>query len=196
MGNEQSAGNATSTSVTPKTPVYHPNITVVNSGPIAGSGSGTTASNTSISDDTDLNKLAAIPKFLPILRSSINQQNDPVQIPHLENRSLLQLSMRLQTHFRSCAEVIQTEQIQLISRMKEVDTRSNAVQQRMIDKQKRFTNYCEHSKKLRDVATSLKRLDQSLTTLAERMRVINLCLPSDDQLPSLSFRNQSSTPSS
>jgi hypothetical protein len=32
-----------------------------------------------------LNKLAAIPKFLPILRSSINLQNDPTQIPHLEN---------------------------------------------------------------------------------------------------------------
>jgi len=103
--------------------------------------------------------------------------------------------MRLQTHFRFCAEVIQTEQTQLITRMKEVDTRSNAVQQRLIDKQKRFTSYCEQSKKLRDVASSLKRLDQSLTDLAERMRVINLCLPPDDQLPPLSFRNKPTTSS-
>ncbi len=99
--------------------------------------------------------------------------------------------MRLQTHLRFCAEIVQTEQIQLITRMKEVDTRSNAVQQRLIDKQKRFTGYCEQSKKLRDVATSLKRLDQSLTDLADRMCAINLCLPPDEQLPALSFRNKS-----
>ena len=104
--------------------------------------------------------------------------------------------MRLQTHFRFCAEAIQTEQTQLVTRMKEVDTRSNAVQQRLIDKQKRFTGYCEQSKKLRDVATSLKRLDQSLTDLAERMRVINLCLPPDEQLPTLNFRNKPTTSSS
>ncbi|CAF0985105.1 unnamed protein product [Adineta ricciae] len=195
MGNDQSAGNILRTSVTSKTPVYHPNITVVNSGPVAGSGSGGTASNTSLADDNDISKLAAIPKFLPILRSSINQQNDPTQIPHLENRSLLQLSMRLQTHFRFCAEIIQTEQTQLITRMKEVDTRSNSVQQRLIDKQKRFTGYCEQSKKLRDIAITLKQLDQSLSTLADRMRIINLCLPPDEQLPALTFRNKPSASS-
>ena len=98
--------------------------------------------------------------------------------------------MRLQNHFRLCAEAVQTEQIQLITRMKEVDTRSNAVQQRIIEKQKRFTGYCEQSKNLRDLATSLKRLDQSLTDLADRMRAINLLLPNDDQLPALTFRNK------
>jgi aerobic-type carbon monoxide dehydrogenase small subunit (CoxS/CutS family) len=101
--------------------------------------------------------------------------------------------MRLQIHLRSCAENVQTEQVQLITRMKEVDTRSNSVQQRLIDKQKRFTGYCEQSKKLRDVAISLKRLDQSLTDLADRMRAINLYLPPDEQLPTLPFRNKPSS---
>lgn len=103
--------------------------------------------------------------------------------------------MRLQTHLRLCAETVQTEQNQLISRIKEVDTRSNAVQQRIVDKQKRFGRYCEESKKLRDVVTNLKRLDQSLTELADRMRAINLILPSDEQLPVLTFRNKPSVPS-
>ena len=107
MGNEQSSGTAAATAAAaapppPRSkrkqrllilveefsclaPVYHPNITVVNSGPIAGSGTGSSAANSSVLDDSDLNKLAAIPKFLPILRSSINLQNDPTQIPHLEN---------------------------------------------------------------------------------------------------------------
>ena len=98
--------------------------------------------------------------------------------------------MRLQTHFRICAEFVQGEQTQLITRMKEVDTRSNAVQQRLADKHKRFTGYCDQSKKLRDVVTSLKRLDQSLTELANRMRAINLCLPVDEQLPVLAFRSK------
>ena len=104
--------------------------------------------------------------------------------------------MRLQTHLRLCAETVQNEQTQLITRMKEVDTRSNSVQQRIIDKHKRFTGYCEQSKKLRDVATSLKRLDHSLTELADRMRAINLCLPVDEQLPALTFRNKTNSPSS
>jgi predicted nuclease with TOPRIM domain len=104
--------------------------------------------------------------------------------------------MRLQIHLRFCAENVQTEQTLLITRMKEVDTRSNAVQQRLTDKQKRFTGYCEQSKKLRDVATSLKRLDQSLSELADRMRAINLCLPPDDQLSTLAFRNKPTAPSS
>ena len=99
--------------------------------------------------------------------------------------------MRLQNHFRFCAEIVQNEQTQLINRMKDVDIRSNSVQQRLIDKQKRFNGYCEQSRKLRDVATSLKRLDQSLTDLAERMHRINLCLPPNDQLPTLNFRNRS-----
>lgn len=101
--------------------------------------------------------------------------------------------MRLQTHLRFCAEIVQTEQTQLITRMKEVDTRSNAVQQRIMDKQKRFTSYCEQSKKLRDVATSLKRLDQTLTDLADRMRAINLALPADEQLLVLTFRNKTNS---
>lgn len=104
MGNEQSGGTNPNAPTTPKSnkreiamrvifyknflfciaPVYHPNITVVNSGPISASGAGATSSS-SVLDDGDLNKLAAIPKFLPIIRSSINQQNDPTQIPHLEN---------------------------------------------------------------------------------------------------------------
>ncbi|CAF4718995.1 unnamed protein product, partial [Rotaria sp. Silwood2] len=45
--------------------------------------------------------------------------------------------MRLQSHFRFCAEIVQSEQTQIMNRMKEVDTRSNSVQQRLIDKQKR-----------------------------------------------------------
>lgn len=102
MGNEQTSGTSTTTkskrnnnnkkrknlkypSSSCLAPTYHPHITVVNSGPIPGTGSGATAANGSITDDSDLNKLAAIPKFYPILRSSINQQNDPAQIPHLEN---------------------------------------------------------------------------------------------------------------
>jgi predicted nuclease with TOPRIM domain len=101
--------------------------------------------------------------------------------------------MRLQNHFRLCAETVQNEQTQLILRMKEVDTRSNAVQQRLTDKQKRFASYCEQSKKLRDVANSLKRLDQSLSELANRMRAINVCLPIDEQLPALTFRDRSSS---
>lgn len=104
--------------------------------------------------------------------------------------------MRLQTHLRLCAEIVQTEQNQLISRIKEVDTRSNAVQQRIVDKQKRFARYCEESKKLRDVVTNLKRLDQSLTDLADRMRAINSILPADEQLPVLTFRNKPSLTSS
>lgn len=100
--------------------------------------------------------------------------------------------MRLQNHLRFCSETIQTDQMKLMTRMKDVDVRSNAVQQRLNDKHKRFTSYCEQSKKLRDLATSLKRLDQSLTDLAERMRTINLAIPIDERLPTLSFRSRSS----
>lgn len=100
MGNDQSSGTSTNSKSRPNSrtlssnftrffsiaPNYHPHITVVNSGPIAANASGTTTTgNTSFLDDSDLNKLAAIPKFLPILRSSINLQNDPAQLPHLEN---------------------------------------------------------------------------------------------------------------
>lgn len=69
-------------------PLYHPNITVVNSGPVAGGGAAGVGSSASVAEDGDLNKLAAIPKFLPILRSSINLQNDPTQLPHMENTAV------------------------------------------------------------------------------------------------------------
>lgn len=100
--------------------------------------------------------------------------------------------MRLQNHLRFCAETIQTDQMKLVTRMKDVDTRSNAVKQRLNEKHKRFNNYCEQSKRLRDLATTLKRLDQSLTDLADRMRTINLALPVDERLPNLNFRASSS----
>ena len=69
-------------------PLYHPNITVVNSGPVPGSGVAGIGLNAAVAEDVDLNKLAAIPKFLPILRSSINLQNDPTQLPHMENTAV------------------------------------------------------------------------------------------------------------
>lgn len=185
MGNEQSTSSNKTSSVSP----YHPHITVVNPAPVAHT---TNATNSSANEDPDLTKLASIPKFLPIIRSSINLQNDPNQLPHMVTGPLLQLSMRLQNHLRFCSETIQTDQMKLMTRMKDVDVRSNAVQQRLNDKHKRFTSYCEQSKKLRDLATSLKRLDQSLTDLAERMRTINLAIPIDERLPTLSFRSRSS----
>lgn len=96
--------------------------------------------------------------------------------------------MSLQTHLRQCSETVQNDQSQLIQRMKEIDTRSGSVQQRLIDKQRRFFNYCEQSKKLQDVTKTLKQLDQSLITLTDRMRQINEWLPTDEQLTRLELR--------
>lgn len=76
MGNEQSNAKSSPSSASP----YHPHIAVVNPAPVSHSSN---ASNITGHEDSDLTKLATIPKFLPILRSSINLQNDPNQLPHM-----------------------------------------------------------------------------------------------------------------
>lgn len=55
---------------------YPSQIVVVNAG---------VSSVSTIADDNDLNKLASIPKFLPILRSSIGLTDDPLQVPHIDS---------------------------------------------------------------------------------------------------------------
>ncbi|CAF0863758.1 unnamed protein product [Didymodactylos carnosus] len=179
MGNEQTTGGEKSHQQQKTT--YHPNITIVNPQPAS--------SDTLTQDDNELNKLVAIPKFYPILRSTIHMQNDE-QVPHLDYLPTLQLSMRIQQHLKSCSEAVSYDQQTLITRMKEVDVRSNAVTSRLLEKQKRYTYYCDQSKKLRDLVTTVKRLDQTLTELGDKMRLINNALPLEDKLPMLTFRAQ------
>uniref|UniRef100_A0A1I7VS31 BLOC-1-related complex subunit 5 n=1 Tax=Loa loa TaxID=7209 RepID=A0A1I7VS31_LOALO len=138
-------------------------------------------------DDT-IKRFLEIPKFYPILKSSLNQpslRDSPETIFKVNARPVLKFAYRLQEHLSKCANVVAVEQESLGNSIKNID-RDIAVllvqfgdRKRLMD---RFQNYLEQMNGLRAHISNLRFLFQDLIPVT---KTLNEILPEQKRLPLL-----------
>ncbi|EJW87290.1 hypothetical protein WUBG_01800 [Wuchereria bancrofti] len=139
-------------------------------------------------NDEVIKRFLEIPKFYPILKSSLNQpdlRDSPEAKPKVNARPVLKFACRLQEHFSRCANTVVVEQESLGNSMKHVD-RSIALLLVQFGERKRsmdrFQNYLEKISDLQAHISNLRFLIQDLMSAAN---TLNEILPDHKRLPLL-----------
>lgn len=145
--------------------------------------------------DLELDKLAATPMFLPLLRASLNIPNAPQleqeTLEKLSSKQVLQLCHRYQEHMRQCSEAVAFDQNALCVRVKEVDIAISTLYNNLTDRQKKFARYAEQIKKVNEMSSVLTRVKMSVDQVIPLMERLNSVLPAEDQLEPFSMSAKS-----
>lgn len=141
-------------------------------------------------DDTELQRLAKIPTFLPVMRASLSVNKssavvakDPDILEKLDPRGLMAITQRYQTHLKHCAGVVSTEQAELCKKIRDIDDDVIKVTNHLSDKQKVFSHQAEDMKKsVKEMSKALTKCHLLLNENLEQLEIINNMLPKDDRL--------------
>jgi hypothetical protein len=147
--------------------------------------------------DAEIERLNAVPSFLPLLRGTVSQQLAALTMDNsssfsdrlyqLEPRHVLALCSRYQEHLFQCAEAVNFDQNALCVRIKEVDFAIQSLYSVLQDQQKRFAHYAEQIQKVTDVSTTLNRVHMTIEQTIPVMQRLNSILPADEQLEPFTF---------
>ncbi|VIO94696.1 conserved hypothetical protein [Brugia malayi] len=139
-------------------------------------------------NDEMIKRFLEIPKFYPILKSSLNQpdlRDSPEATPKVNARPVLKFACRLQEHFSRCANTVVVEQELLGNSMKHVDRNITLLLVQFAEQKKsmdRFQNYLEKMNDLQAHISNLRFLFQDLMPV---INTLNEILPEHKRLPLL-----------
>lgn len=135
-------------------------------------------------DSTELQTLADLPDFQPLLRSSLSP-GDHDAVASLDAQSAFALAQRYESHMRQCADAVSFDQNALCVRIKEIDFAIKVLSDRMSERQKLMAKYAEQMQKTQDLSRSLNKLSMSLRQTVSLMDSLNDLLPPQDRLEKL-----------
>lgn len=135
--------------------------------------------------DTYITRLHSCPSFQPILQSSLTADAKPQPgdfVSQLDWRAALKVSNRVQDHLHACAEAVSFDQNSLTTQIKQVDILATRVMQKYTERQKAFAKYAEHTKKIDEISTSLKKVRMNLDQTFSLLDDLNKLLPEEDRI--------------
>ncbi|GMR36451.1 hypothetical protein PMAYCL1PPCAC_06646 [Pristionchus mayeri] len=137
-------------------------------------------------DDPDMVRLKEMPKFLPILRTSIGRR-DILEHREISPRPFLQLSLRLSNHFSLCAKAVNIKQSQLSGSIKTMDSRLVEMASEMMERKKRLDRLCDALAKVHSMNEELRKMNDTFSALTASLDDLSVLLPSDVSLPPLTI---------
>ncbi|CAG9531808.1 unnamed protein product [Cercopithifilaria johnstoni] len=150
-------------------------------------------------NDDIMKRFLEIPKFYPILKSSLNQpglRDQPETIFKINARPLLKFAYRLQEHLSRCANAVVMRQESLGNSMKDVDRDIALLLVQFNDRKRsmdRFQNYLEKISDLQMHISNFRFLFQDLMSAVE---TLNEILPEQRRLPLLDIDRLVNVPKS
>lgn len=156
-----------------------------------------------MAEDPELARLRQIPSFLPIMKTSLLQQQQqrhrgqsgspPPGSPgrdhqevvgRLDPSGLVALCQRYQNHLKFSAGVVCTEQAQICRRIRDVDECSSRVTAILSERQKVSSRHADEllRRGAIEMSRSLTRCHTLLNELMEQMELLNNMLPIEDRL--------------
>lgn len=134
--------------------------------------------------DQDILRLEGIPMFLPIMRATINlpAARDPEVLERLDPSPIRKLCLRYQQHLTKGANIIATEQNQLMQKIREVDAILVRTISFAMEKQKKNFKYNEKIFIIHELSQQLTRCHILLNHTLESMEMLNSYLNIDDRL--------------
>ncbi|VDO38560.1 unnamed protein product [Onchocerca flexuosa] len=139
-------------------------------------------------NDDIMKRFLDIPKFYPILKSSLNHpglRDPPETVFKVSPRPILKFAYRLQEHLSRCANIVVAEQESLGNSMKNMDHDIALLLVHFGDRKRsmdHFQNYLEKINDLQAHISNLQFLFQDLMPMAE---TLNDILPEQKRLPLL-----------
>ncbi|OZC07287.1 hypothetical protein X798_05707 [Onchocerca flexuosa] len=139
-------------------------------------------------NDDIMKRFLDIPKFYPILKSSLNHpglRDPPETVFKVSPRPILKFAYRLQEHLSRCANIVVAEQESLGNSMKNMDHDIALLLVHFGDRKRsmdHFQNYLEKINDLQAHISNLQFLFQDLMPVAE---TLNDILPEQKRLPLL-----------
>ncbi|GMT14432.1 hypothetical protein PFISCL1PPCAC_5729 [Pristionchus fissidentatus] len=134
------------------------------------------------SDDPDIKRLKEMPRFLPIIRTSIGRR-EVGEHRAISPRPFLQLSLRLSNHLSLCAKAVSTKQTHLSGMIKSIDGRLCEVTNEMTNRKKRLDKLCIALERVGEIHEELQKMNDTFGALLASLDDLNMVLPSETRLP-------------
>ncbi|XP_064399620.1 BLOC-1-related complex subunit 5-like isoform X2 [Halichondria panicea] len=131
----------------------------------------------------ELQKLDKLPRFWPILRSSLESMPPQEKISDgVQYKEILSLCIRYQEHLSEAAKIVSTEQKALASRLKDIEMFSAGIMQQMIRRQENLLRTNTHLQKVTEVEQALTKIKTKLDSCVPVVRRMNSYLPEENRL--------------
>uniref|UniRef100_A0AC34QNL3 BLOC-1-related complex subunit 5 n=1 Tax=Panagrolaimus sp. JU765 TaxID=591449 RepID=A0AC34QNL3_9BILA len=135
-------------------------------------------------DDEDLKKLNEIQRFMPLLKGCLPGYRDSPEIYNkIDAKPFVRFAYRFQTHLAICAQVVNSEQSSVFSRIVQTDQAMTAVSTKLSQNSRQFERLCEELKKVKELQERLDAVDLLLQEIVPAMEALNDFLPEKDRLP-------------
>uniref|UniRef100_A0A0R3S263 BLOC-1-related complex subunit 5 n=1 Tax=Elaeophora elaphi TaxID=1147741 RepID=A0A0R3S263_9BILA len=151
----------------------------------------TNAAGPSCSKNDDMIKrFLEIPKFCPILKSSLNQpglHDLPEAIFKINPRPVLKFAYRLQEHLSRCANIVIAEQESLGNLIKDIDRSIGLLLVQLSDRKKSLDCFQNYIEKIDDLQAHISNLRFLFQDLMPAVETLNEILPEQKRLPLLNI---------
>lgn len=140
--------------------------------------------NNLIEKDPDILRLEGIPMFLPIMRATINlpAARDPEVLERLDPAPIRKLCLRYQQHLTKGANIVATEQNQLMQKIRETDAILGKTVAVAVEKQRKFSKHYEKILSIHELSHQLTRCHILLNHTLESMEMLNNHLDIENRL--------------
>ncbi|XP_055699178.1 BLOC-1-related complex subunit 5 isoform X2 [Phlebotomus papatasi] len=137
-----------------------------------------------IEKDPDILRLQSIPMFLPVMRGTLSlpANRDPEVLERLQPVHLSNMCRRVQVHYSVMANRVATDQAQLTTKVKEIDSEIGRIHSAMCERQKLYASYAENFSKLHTISQQLSRCNAILNETIASAEALNNFLEIEDRL--------------
>ncbi|KAJ1365773.1 hypothetical protein KIN20_026205 [Parelaphostrongylus tenuis] len=142
-----------------------------------------------LEDDEVYKRFQEIPRFLPILRHSIGKKDVSPNDNHhrVSSRPLYRMASRFQNHLKLCAKAVASDQNQIVTAIKSVDTSATTVLSIFTEKKRALDNFSIQLDKLKKLYDDMLQVQVMLEEVVPIAETLNELLVPEERLPPLSF---------
>jgi hypothetical protein len=137
-------------------------------------------------NENDLNKLKYVPLFYPILKESIDIKEDQ-PLFQISPDHIIKLSELLRNHLNTCAFNVTKDQEAITIEIKNLNIVIETLILSFVEKQKKYSKYCEQFKIIQDLSNSLKKAQRTMDEILPMMKELNDYLPDEEKMSDFSF---------
>jgi len=121
--------------------------------------------------------------LVPNLSSRADNRPHSTELVHkFSHEPAFKLSLNLKRHIQSCSKSVKQHQSSICNQIKEVDKVGLFVTQKLVDRQRKFSQVAISSKQVDDISSSLERIETSLHKAFQLADQLNMILPEKDRI--------------
>lgn len=131
----------------------------------------------------ELQKLDKVPKFWPILKSTLNTvEPDEVDLDGIQCADIIAMCMRYKQHLSICATEVDQQQKTITNRLKDLEMFSAGLGQELIRRQEKLNRTIFVLQTVDEVSNTLEHIKNTIDRCSTLAYKLNSLLPREQQL--------------